>query len=75
MLRLAAILRGIAARLESQLRQMDEYHAASSITIYDDQADLGLSLTQSRDAGSAWKIIKDDADSSGLIVKIVQLVA
>jgi hypothetical protein len=71
----AAILRGIAARLESQLRQMDEYHAASSITIYDDQADLGLWLTQSRDAGSAWKIIKDDADNSGLIVKIVQLVA
>jgi hypothetical protein len=68
----AAILRGTAARLESQLRQMDEYHAASSITIYDDQAGLGLWLTQSRDAGSAWRIIiEDGTESSGLIVQLV----
>lgn len=69
----AAILRGSASRLQSQLWAMPEYSGLWLVVIYDGQADLGIWLFRPEVATilNAWGIeLESDAETGLLIARL-----
>jgi hypothetical protein len=69
--KVAAILRRMSTRLGPRLWDMDQYRETSFITIYDEQARLGVWLARPDDAGNARKIVvEEDAETGRLLVRL-----
>jgi hypothetical protein len=67
-----AILRGTAARLQSDLWTRPEYDDVSLIVIDDEQAGIGMWLARSETAAGMGKIvIVNDPQTGGLVVRII----
>lgn len=65
----AAILRGTASRIQSQLWAMPEYGKTSMMVLYDEQADLGMWLARPQVAAkvSAWRLELESGTERGLL--------
>ena len=65
----AAILRGTASRMQSQLWAMPEYGKTSMMVLYDEHADLGMWLARPQVAAkvSAWRLELESGTNRGLL--------
>jgi hypothetical protein len=70
--RRAAILRGTAYRLHSEVWDWPEYSDTSLIVIYDGRAHLGMWLARPDKPGRGWRMVLDeDAVTGRLFVRLV----
>ncbi len=65
----AAILRGTASRMQSQLWAMPEYAKTSMMVFYDERADLGMWLARPQVAAkvSTWRLELESGSERGLL--------